>query len=385
MLYHSWKYLSLIQDIFGIKNNQFTYEDSAAAKPQKETFELDFTPGADEILERNKFIGFHEAGPNIDEGLSKWTAEYEKIGGTSATSQQMSDLSSNLTSALDKLPQLTEQKKKVDMHVKIASKVLTEIKARQIDKLQDIEEEAITTRKLQGENKQDLLDILAAPAQEEAAASSGASPDKNQQFLDKMRMLVILILCLKDLDELQKYIQIVDDTHKHPSQAQALEKVKIMFKKKVDIKNRQAGDQTNGAESQQTATTLGYAYSLGKGIASGLSSMLTDSNNFSNILARDIEQTLSHLRIRYASQSTSFIDSLTGEKTQLISHKDLKQVFAFAIGGGSFYEYETIKVVVEQAEEVQTKAAAAQNKVSVVYGCDHIFQPAEFLEEILKL
>jgi len=183
-----------------------------------------------------------------------------------------------------------------------------------------------------------LLDILAAPAQEEAAASSGPSPDKNLQFLDKMRILVILILCLKDLDELQKYIQIVDDTHKHPSQAQALEKVKIMFKKKVDIKNRQAGDQTNGAESQQTATTLGYAYSLGKGIASGLSSMLTDSNNFSNILARDIEQTLSHLRIRYASQSTSFIDSLTGEKTLLISHKDLKQVFAFAIGGGSFFK-----------------------------------------------
>ena len=32
MLYHSWKYLSLIQDIFGIKNNQFTYTDSSDPK-----------------------------------------------------------------------------------------------------------------------------------------------------------------------------------------------------------------------------------------------------------------------------------------------------------------------------------------------------------------
>ena len=38
MLYHSWKYLSLIQDIFGIKNNQFRYSE----QNKSETFELDF-------------------------------------------------------------------------------------------------------------------------------------------------------------------------------------------------------------------------------------------------------------------------------------------------------------------------------------------------------
>lgn len=35
----------------------------------------------------------------------------------------------------------------------------------------------------------------------------------------------------------------------------------------------------------------------------------------------------------------------------MVSYKDMKQVFAFAIGGGSFYEYETIKVIVENIEE----------------------------------
>lgn len=191
--------------------------------------------------------------------------------------------------------------------------------------------------------------------------------------MDKMRILVILILCLKDVDELQKYIQIVEDTHKHPAQTHVLEKVKIMYKKKVDIKSKQGADSNSASDGQQAATTLGYAYSLGKGIASGLSSMLTDSNNFSNILAREIDQTLNHLRIRYTQQGTSFIDTLTGEKMQLVSHKDLKQVFAFSIGGGSFYEYETIKVVVEQADNAQSKPTAGQNKVSVVYGCDYAF------------
>lgn len=72
-----------------------------------------------------------------------------------------------------------------------------------------------------------------------------------------------------------------------------------MFKKKVDIKSKQATDGGSANDGQQAATTLGYAYSLGKGIASGLSSMLTDSNNFANILAREIDQTLNHMRIRY--------------------------------------------------------------------------------------
>jgi hypothetical protein len=47
MLYHSWKYLSLIQDIFGIKHNSFQYKDE---KGKVEHLELDFAEDADEIL-----------------------------------------------------------------------------------------------------------------------------------------------------------------------------------------------------------------------------------------------------------------------------------------------------------------------------------------------
>ena len=83
-------------------------------------------------MHANLFTGFHEAGPNVDQTLSAWTKEYEKIGGGDKSSgSQMPDISSTI----DKLPQMTERKKKIDMHVKIASRILTEIKSRQIDKL----------------------------------------------------------------------------------------------------------------------------------------------------------------------------------------------------------------------------------------------------------
>jgi hypothetical protein len=55
---------------------------------------------------------------------------------------------------------MTEQKKKLEMHVKIASKMHEEIKKREIDKLQDIEDEIMKTRKVTGENKTDLEQIF---------------------------------------------------------------------------------------------------------------------------------------------------------------------------------------------------------------------------------
>jgi hypothetical protein len=40
-----------------------------------------------------------------------------------------------LNSAIDAIPQMTEKKRKIDMHVSIATKILQEIKKREIDKL----------------------------------------------------------------------------------------------------------------------------------------------------------------------------------------------------------------------------------------------------------
>ena len=54
----------------------------------------------------------------------------------------------------------------------------------------------MTTRKLTGENKQDLINIL------------GVQNDLD----DKLRVIIIMILCLKDMDELSKMLEIVKNS-----------------------------------------------------------------------------------------------------------------------------------------------------------------------------
>ena len=41
---------------------------------------------------------------------------------------------------------MTERKKKIDMHINVATKILGDIKRRGIDKLQDVEDEIMTSK-----------------------------------------------------------------------------------------------------------------------------------------------------------------------------------------------------------------------------------------------
>ena len=76
-----------------------------------------------------------------------------------------------------------------------------------------------------------------------------------------------------------------------------------------------------------------------------------------------------HVRSKYKREGVDFVDLANG-KSYPIESIDLKQIFAFAIGGGSFNEYESLQNEVD---------------VAVVYGCDHIYRPTAFMQEILNL
>ena len=128
--------------------------------------------------------------------------------------------------AIDVLPQMTESKKKIDMHVKIASKILSEIKSRQIDKLQDIEDEILQSKKVSGENRQDLENLLGIEV------PNSHLLENKQQFMDKVRLLIIMILCLKDMDLLEQMMQKVMQIHSDPQEVETLQKVKKMFIKR---------------------------------------------------------------------------------------------------------------------------------------------------------
>ena len=86
---------------------------------------------------------------------------------------------------------MTERKKKIEMHVQIATKILSEIKRRSIDKLQDFEDELMKGGKVSSGNKVELMNYFKQET------------EKEEEIMDKMRLLMIYIMCGSDLREIR--------------------------------------------------------------------------------------------------------------------------------------------------------------------------------------
>jgi hypothetical protein len=89
-------------------------------------------------LIENALKGFDEVGENVDKALNLWKTEYELMN---AKRSNLSEISNSLTSAIDSILHMTEKKRKIDMHLKIATWILSEIKKRDLDRLQAYEDE----------------------------------------------------------------------------------------------------------------------------------------------------------------------------------------------------------------------------------------------------
>jgi len=56
------------------------------------------------------------------------------------------------------------------------------------------------------------------------------------------------------------------------------------------------------------------------------------------------------VKSKYQSPGVKYLDTFNGSIIEMPDPATVSQVVAFSIGGGSFYEYETLKTTIEQAD-----------------------------------
>ncbi|CDW72057.1 sec1 family protein [Stylonychia lemnae] len=352
MLYHSWTYISLIEDIYGIKNNQFQHYDETTKAML--TYDIDFQ--SDEILRENAFKEFGEAAPNVDKALNSWKEEYDQIS-RKTNPGQVHDISQNLTSAMDQIPQMTERKKKIDMHINVASKILEDIKRRGIDKLQDVEDEIMTSKQMSNATKNIFMEFMRKDTQ------------KQDEFEDKMRLLLIYIICSSDLTDIKQILDTLKTIHNDQFDE---EFVQGLLKKRKDFENI-----VGSGSLQNQQPTQSFISGLAKQVTKGSKSLIS---NLANLMAEQknlihynlVKKVIQNVQSKTVVQSESYYDIKTGEKSQQFKAQ-LKNVIVYVVGGGSYYEYECMKRLEDET------------KIQIIYGSDYIFQPLEFYQELHKL
>jgi sec1 family domain-containing protein 1 len=199
MLSHSWTYQSLVHDVLKMNLNQITVKipTSESQSGPMATKHYD--------LKANDFFWAKNAGapfPNVAEDIDAQITQYQDdatgmLKGTGVDSLEalQADKSASsqvIKAAIALLPEMTERKAILDMHMNIATALLQGIKDRQLDNLFQLEQEITKQTKAQ------ILEFINT---------------QKTEPMDKLRLVIIWFLSTeqqvsrKDLDSFEESLR----------------------------------------------------------------------------------------------------------------------------------------------------------------------------------
>eukprot|EP00158_Paraphelidium_tribonemae_P004984 Partr_v1_DN27088_c0_g1_i2_m29210 putative sec1 family len=122
MLHHTWSYQCLAHDVFDMKSNRISFASTnAQGATVNKTYDIDIK---DFIWARNASASFPETAADVDKEWTTYRKEADdisrKFGVDNVENIQTSDPASSslhLKEAIKCLPELTERKRIIEMHM----------------------------------------------------------------------------------------------------------------------------------------------------------------------------------------------------------------------------------------------------------------------------
>ena len=202
-LLHSWTYQSLLHDLLHMQSNRVTVNVTDAApaaaaaanaapppKPASKPRTYDLLSSEDKFWKHNAGKPFPKVAEAVQERLDAYQKEFNlvtrKAGGNAAAAAASAANGGmdEIASAINSLPKLQRRKKLLDTHMNIATSLLKEIKAREIDVFFDLEQSIV----------QRSTPDKAMMAAIFGGAGSPESPQGKGTFLDRLRFFLVYFL-----------------------------------------------------------------------------------------------------------------------------------------------------------------------------------------------
>lgn len=393
MINHSWIYQGLIHDVYNLKLNRITIDDPNSGK---KVFDLDSN---DEFWIKHSGEHFTQVANSVSEMLGEYNKKLTELNYSSEDSSQMA---TNLAVAIHALPEMTEKKRSIDTHTNIATKLVDEIKKRELDKFFEIEESFDNIPTISG-----CINEL------EALFNSELS--KNFLENDKLRVVLSLLLherhgqniTQQQLEQLMKLF--------NNEQSTSIKIIKYIYTSQIQTKNASGvkGFSSN-LNNQELSSSIGYSTTHSKQDTSlennlsktGITSLAKNvGGKVFDMAGKNILQGVrALLPINKTLKVTSVVDNIMEKKpfssSQLSTGSSNlddeflyfdpkqpcmhdqdsskvsrikvlpKQGIVFIIGGGNFTE----------AHDILNYAKRTQK--SIIYGCTEFINPSEFIKEL---
>ncbi|KAI8917589.1 Sec1-like protein [Powellomyces hirtus] len=351
MLTHTWTYATLVHDIFDMKLNRVVIQEADNGQQKRKTFDIDVN---DFFWKKNSANPFPQVAEDVDVEINRYKTDVDQVTKSCGVSSleevdpnEFDGGAKGLTSAINKLPELTERKRLLDMHMNIATSLLRTIQERHLDQFFAMEESITKQTKTQ---------------------ISDAIRDPQKSPVDKIRLFSIFYLSVDNIskEDLVEYEKLLTEAGCNVAAIGYLKQVRAISRMTAVA---------NVAAAPPTATNdLLYRFST---IGSKLTDHLKDagvSNHFENL----VSGVKNLLPVRKDCPVTRIVDSMMENRDgpqdmddylyldpklpRNATGKPLKgrtafsEAIVFVVGGGNYLESQNLQEYTQVANITATEA-----------------------------
>eukprot|EP00742_Colponemidia_sp_Colp-10_P008971 GILJ01009747.1.p1 GENE.GILJ01009747.1~~GILJ01009747.1.p1 ORF type:complete len:627 (+),score=102.30 GILJ01009747.1:99-1979(+) len=360
MLAHPWNYQALVHDILGMKRNRVTVEmtpEPGKPNPKPKDYDLD---SSDAFWAENSGKPFPTVAEAADGLLAEYKREMEDMGKRAGGDSL--EAAAGLASLVDSLPEMTEKKKRVDMHIGIATALLQAIQARDIDKFVEVELDLLSSRNLS--------------PQERTAFTTLLSEQSKGLVEDKLRALMILFLAKDSISasDFETFENILRDAGADLSPLQFVKQVKA-------IRNLKPVAGFGGSTGSSSSTFSLFSETLKNKATRVTSAFHSTVRQFlptaKELQATKIVDALMENKNTPEIENYAYIDPKVARSTGEVprARAAFRDAIVFMVGGGNYVEYDNL-------QEYANKPPGGKQ---IMYGTTELLTAHEFLEQLSEL
>ena len=390
---HTSTYQALIDDLLKHNANRVEFEvvqDPDSSRPKKILKRFDLDPDEDPFYAAHKFHPFPEAiesnGVELQEVTTRTEEIRSKTGDTSASAvDPMASGATDLANAVDSLPALLNRKKQLEVHTSILQAVMNEVAARDVPQFYELESSLATgAYKTDPEKaKQKVIELV-------------GDPDKGN-VEDKVRLCTVFALTTgaksADMDEVSQALQQACEmkASEDPTAREQLSNGIKAFSYLKQLRSMHmipsATDmlqelQSTAPSGDASSTMLSSLMAKATTQATGLLAKATDKvtallGKIHKHHTTVVVENLCEMKPGSEDETYLYLDpKVKGDvdvmKLQIMNRAPVREAIAFVIGGGSYGEYQNLKMIANERRQIS-------------YGSTELLDPSSFLKQLGQL
>lgn len=386
MFAHSWIYQCMVSDAFKLERN--TIEIDGRDKDGKPTLKrYDIDPN-DFFWKDNSSLPFPDAVEHVEAELAQYTKEAKEL--TSKTGySSIKDIDPNdksdtahIQEAIKALPELTQRKNIIDMHMSVLTDLIKQLEAKSLDSFFEVEQ-SLGDQKTQNQ----FLELL-------------KDDSKNDNAKDKLRTYIVMYLkCDLPKSYCNQCEELLNKTGVDMSALSYVKKVKELNKLSA-MSTLPTPETTNeqksligggsalfsGLSSKLMGLTTEGSSKLSEGVGSlisGIKNLLPEKTNLpiTNIMESIMVPDRANQDSVKLTDDYLFFDpgATRGTHSKPPKRSSYTEGMAFVVGGGNYLEYSNLQDWCKNLNAAQGTANTQQHTVS--YGSTKICSVDEFLGE----